>query len=472
VRPRVSLCVIARNEAANLPACLQSAAGLVDETVVVDTGSTDESRRIAAELGAQVHDFPWRDDFAAARNETLRHATGDWVFWLDADDRLDQVNRTRLSDLFSKLKDENAGYVMRCISRTSAGNAADASVFDHVRLFRRQSGIRWRYRVHEQILPSLEEHHYFIHRAEVEIQHLGYQDDAAQARKLDRNLRLLELEDREHPNDAFVLFNLGQVYGGKGRLADAMSCYQRSLRLAGTGQSFVRKLFALLARTGRQLGQPNDAMRFCRQGLQRFPNDPELIFQEAWLLYLFGDAHGTETRFLQLLHGAKAPDDELAFGTTAGVGGYQTRHNLAVLYRDQQRFGEAEAQWRAALAEQPDFPPAQLGLGELYLGQARWREMEPILTRLEANPATLVEGAVLRSQMQLANGELQAAHQVLDRCIAAQPKALGPRIVLSRLLIQEGRDRGTIERALEAVLALDPNHAEARQNLAWVRQRR
>src|SRR3979411_386218 len=93
---RVSLCMIVKNEAANLPACLASIQGLPPEIVVVDTGSTDHTRDIALQFGAKVYDFPWVDSFAAARNESLKHATGDWIFWLDADDRLDNDNRCKL----------------------------------------------------------------------------------------------------------------------------------------------------------------------------------------------------------------------------------------------------------------------------------------------------------------------------------------------------------------------------------------
>lgn len=78
----VSVCLMIRNEEAALPGCLQSIAGLADEIVVVDTGSTDRTKEIAARFGAKVFDFAWCDDFAAARNECIRHATGDWIFWM------------------------------------------------------------------------------------------------------------------------------------------------------------------------------------------------------------------------------------------------------------------------------------------------------------------------------------------------------------------------------------------------------
>src|SRR5512134_3132536 len=71
-----------------LPGCLESARGAVDEVVVVDTGSSDRTRELARAAGAKVVEWAWRDDFAAARNEALRHATGGWILVLDADERL------------------------------------------------------------------------------------------------------------------------------------------------------------------------------------------------------------------------------------------------------------------------------------------------------------------------------------------------------------------------------------------------
>jgi len=91
----LTISLIVRNEEHSLGRCLDSVQGLADEIVVVDTGSTDGTREVAAGRGARVFDFPWCDDFAAARNETLRHATGRWVLWLDADEYFDEANRWR-----------------------------------------------------------------------------------------------------------------------------------------------------------------------------------------------------------------------------------------------------------------------------------------------------------------------------------------------------------------------------------------
>jgi glycosyltransferase involved in cell wall biosynthesis len=100
---KVSLTMIVKNEEANLPHCLASVEGIFDEIVVVDTGSTDRTREIAREFGAKVFDFEWIDNFAAARNEALSHATGDYAFWLDADDVIEPEQREKLVALLAGL---------------------------------------------------------------------------------------------------------------------------------------------------------------------------------------------------------------------------------------------------------------------------------------------------------------------------------------------------------------------------------
>ena len=98
-KAKVSLTMIVRNEEHNLPHCLESVRGLFDEIVVVDTGSTDRTKEIAAGFGANVVEFAWIDDFAAARNVALGNATGDYAFWLDADDVVEPPERIKLEEL-------------------------------------------------------------------------------------------------------------------------------------------------------------------------------------------------------------------------------------------------------------------------------------------------------------------------------------------------------------------------------------
>ncbi|MDZ7260791.1 MAG: glycosyltransferase family 2 protein [candidate division KSB1 bacterium] len=84
-RPSLSLCMIVKNEEHYLAGCLESVKDLVDEMVIVDTGSQDRTKEIAAHYGARLFDYTWDDNFSEARNESLRQATGDWILYLDAD---------------------------------------------------------------------------------------------------------------------------------------------------------------------------------------------------------------------------------------------------------------------------------------------------------------------------------------------------------------------------------------------------
>jgi glycosyltransferase involved in cell wall biosynthesis len=248
--PTISLCLIVRDVETTLPACLRSAADLVSEIIVVDTGSTDRTKEVAADFGARVYDFAWVDDFAAARNESLRQASGDWILWLDADDRVDDANRQRLRTLLANLHDDAAAYVLKVRSR-SGGSATDV---EQVRLFRRHPELRWQYRVHEQILPAIRQRGGEVSWTDIVIEHTGYEDAALSREKLTRNLRLLQLEDTEHPDDPFTLFNLGWTLQELGQTAESLPLLRRSLERSPPEASIARKLYVLLAQGCRQLG--------------------------------------------------------------------------------------------------------------------------------------------------------------------------------------------------------------------------
>jgi GT2 family glycosyltransferase len=460
-----SLCIIARNEEANLPDCLRSAADLFDEIIVVDTGSTDRTKEIAAGFGARVFDFPWCDSFAAARNECLRHATGDWIFWMDADDRLDEENRHKLRALLAGLNADNAVYSMKCLCLPDPVTGT-ATVVDHIRLFRNDPQIRWEHRVHEQILPAARRAGALVRFAEVVIHHAGYQDPALRRRKLERDLRLLRLEEAEQPDHPFTLFNLGSVFHEMGQPAEALTALRRSLERSHPRDSIVRKLYALIMQCQRQLGRPAEALADCQAGRRLYPDDTELLFDEGLLRRALGDAAGAEGCWARLLQTREAAHFA---SVDAGLRGYKARHNLAVLYHEQGRHAEAAAQWQQALAEQPGFTPARVGLAEVYLAGQRWPELEQTLERLAVEPRAQMETAVLQARMHLARREFALARDMLAAAVVDHPTALWPRVILSHVLLQEGRDWGAAERALLEVLALAPDHAEARHNLAVLR---
>jgi glycosyltransferase involved in cell wall biosynthesis len=158
VRAKISLTMIVRDEEKNLPKCLESVRGIFDEIVVVDTGSTDRTVEIARSFGANVFDFVWVDSFSAARNGALSHATGDFAFWLDADDVVEPAEREKLRELLGRLRTgDPAAYVVRCACDPSPDGTGGDTVVDHIRLFPLRDDARWTYRVHEQNFCSFDQ---------------------------------------------------------------------------------------------------------------------------------------------------------------------------------------------------------------------------------------------------------------------------------------------------------------------------
>jgi GT2 family glycosyltransferase/Flp pilus assembly protein TadD len=450
----VSLCLIVKNEEENLPACLSSAAGLFGEIIVVDTGSTDRTKEIALAHGARVFDFPWVDSFAAARNACLEHATGDWIFWVDADDRLDADNRDRLRLLLSSLSDENAAYVLKCLC-VPRDPGDSGTLVDHVRLFRRRADLRWEHRVHEQILGALRRSGAAVRYADVVVRHVGYVDPALRKRKLERDLRLLELEHTELGDHPFTLFNLGSVYQELGRHAEAVALLRRSLERSHPQDSIVRKLYSLLAHCHKGLGRPAEALSACEAGLGVHPEDSELLFVRSSLLMEQGDLAGAEGGFRHLLRTAAGK----YLGSVAdGLRGHKARTNLAVVLSRQGRAAEAEEQWRRALRERPGYPPALLGLAELLLAQGRWDDLEAAAASWSSHFPDTAEPLLWRGRACLARKEFAAAVELLRAGATRCPRDPWPRFLLAQALAEEGRDPAAAERALADVLALQPDH--------------
>ncbi len=296
--------MIVRNNARTIGPCLESIRPWVDEMIVVDTGSVDETPRIVESFGAKLYHFPWCDDFSAARNESLRHATGDWLFWMDSDDTIPPECGRGLRELVENQNDPNiVAYVMQVhclgsLEEEQAGMGLEA--VDHVKLFRNLPELRFDGRMHEQILTAINrmEGHVRIGVTNLHVVHSGSDRSlAGQARKLERDMRLLLLELAERPKHPFTLFNLGMTQLHLNRPGDAADYLRRSLAVSPPHHSHVKKAFALLASAEMRLGRLEQALAACRQGLKFQPCDVELRFREAGVLHELGRlAEATSTR--------------------------------------------------------------------------------------------------------------------------------------------------------------------------------
>ena len=296
---QISLCMIVRDNADTLPACLDSIRPWVDEMIVVDTGSLDATPEIAASRGAQVFHFPWCDDFAAARNESIRHARGQWIFWMDSDDIISAENGAKLRDLITSAADTSVqGFVMQvhCPGPGAQGHF-DITVVDHVKLFRNVPELHFEGRIHEQILPSVRRSGGQVAWSDVFVVHAGADQTAeGRRRKQERDLRLLRMELQDHPNHPFVLFNLGMTFADMGEHKQACDALQASIKVSGTDESHLRKAYALLVSCLSELERFEEATTVLDDGRAIFPNDPELLFRDGMLAHSFLVPQGRRIR--------------------------------------------------------------------------------------------------------------------------------------------------------------------------------
>jgi glycosyltransferase involved in cell wall biosynthesis len=210
----LSLAMIVKNESRCLVRCLQSVQGIVDEMVVADTGSTDETTKIAREFGARTPQFAWVDDFAAARNFSINQTAGDWILVLDADEWADEM---LAGEIAAFVRGQPAVGRLKVVSDFRRHNQLLRSQCYLSRLFPR--GGRFQGRIHEQLVSPLP-------RVPLrgELRHDGY----LETRKADRNLRLLEAALERDPDNVYYLFQLAVEHNAMGRPEKAFDCLQKA----------------------------------------------------------------------------------------------------------------------------------------------------------------------------------------------------------------------------------------------------
>ena len=201
----LSVCMIVRNEAKNLPECLENIREVASEVIVVDTGSGDDTIEVAKGLGAKVFEHPWCDDFSDARNVSLARASGDWLLWLDGDDRMEEEDCRKVAELVERPKD-------KCFYFVLVGSESGSAQCHQLRMVPNLPGVAFRGRIHEQLAPSLSKLGIEAENTNVRVVHTGYADMDRIDEKGERNLRILKKQVEEQPNDLLSRFYYGYAH--------------------------------------------------------------------------------------------------------------------------------------------------------------------------------------------------------------------------------------------------------------------
>ncbi len=289
----LSLIMIVRNEAAQLPGFLQHHAGLFDEMIIVDTGSEDDSPQLIQNSGALLSHHSWKNDFSKARNGGLNRAAGKWLMILDADERIASRDFKILREFLKKAPP--AVYLQRTINyfpgtrhlewQPVAGLYPDEEqgqtgffAAHRAGLFPNGKGLEFSGRVHESILPSAKEAGLDVFRLEIPVHHYGFVvSPEINNERRERYRRLVKLKLEENPRDWAALLEMASIDLEDARPAEAGLLLQQLVKGPDDHPGVNRGRF-LLGRLKREEGHHNSARQLLLKAREA---DPAFLF--AWL---------------------------------------------------------------------------------------------------------------------------------------------------------------------------------------------
>ncbi len=359
---RIALCMIVKDEEANLERCLKSVRGLVSEINIVDTGSADDTVRIAKRLGADIREEQWNDDFSHARNISLGMARADWILALDADEVL---SPEAIPKIKSAIRNRNitahllptrnymtdstvANFVPNDGSFEPARHCRGWVESRKVRLFRRLPGICFEGEIHEVVGPSVRRLGKKIEFLDAVVHHFGHMAPEDSLRdKAERMARMAESKCASRPGDYKAHYELGVILAQLGRLEESEESFRKSIALRDDFALAHYDLGVVLSRAGRE----KEAVEEYRAAAQIDPDAADAMNNLADSLQKLRRDEEAERAYRKLLD--KHPMYKRGW------------NNLGALLASKGRLAEAEEAFRDALRIDPQFSDARQNLQKL-----------------------------------------------------------------------------------------------------------
>lgn len=360
---KINLVMIVKNEERSLRKCLEQAALLVDDMIIVDTGSQDGTRAIAEEMGAIILDYQWTDDFSAARNFALDQSDGDWNLVLDADEYLYPCTREALEQEINEKTKKYGRKWLGAITRYDSyreGEEISTSASGIPRLL--PGDVRYSGPIHEQ--PDSE---YPCYRIRLEADHDGY----LYADKGERNLPYLESAVRSYPQDMYYRYQLAATLRNLGRLKESLGWfrefYGKAPKEAGYRcEGVLLYLYTLMDLEDKELLK--EAGEIIEREQAALGNRADFCFL-CGLFYMklvLSDVNQNirflpmiESSYLKCLAIGERPEQ----GGVVGAGSYKAAYNLGLWYEVSGQMEEARKYYKASA--NAGFPPAILRLKNL-----------------------------------------------------------------------------------------------------------
>jgi tetratricopeptide (TPR) repeat protein len=301
-RATLSLCMIVKNEQAGLGGCLNAAKSMVDEIIVVDTGSTDRTRDVARIFGAHTVEFQWGRDFAAARNVSLEQARGQWILILDADEAIAAQDQEKIRNLIAQYHDRPAAFSISTRNYSHLANTVGWQANDgrypgyeagmgwfpskKIRLFPRHEKHRFRYPVHEMVEPALREAGLPIVDCDIPVHHYGHLNEAKNQQKAKTYFDLGYAKLDQMGDDPAAIRELAVQAGQLEYWAESLTLWEKLLDLKpGFSEGHINAAGACW-----QMARYDLALSYARKAVELAPDHKEAKYNLAVSLLLLKNA--------------------------------------------------------------------------------------------------------------------------------------------------------------------------------------
>ncbi|MGN8826630.1 glycosyltransferase [Paenibacillus barengoltzii] len=368
--PKLSLCMIVKNEGDCIGRCLNSVKHAVDEMIIVDTGSSDDTIDICRSAGAAVYSYEWNDDFASARNYGLERATGDWIIWLDADEEVDEADADKLREMLSGTE---ADLFSIQLINYYGKQADDYHVLQmaHPRMFRNRMGFRFVNPIHETLnitevltTPELQKR---MVLAPIKVRHYGYLDEIVDAKqKGDRNLSLLFKQVSIEDKNPWLYYHIASEYYRLKQYQHSFQYVNRAIVLfLSEGMTPPSLLYKLKYSILLSLGSFHGAYPAIEKAICLYPDYVDLHFYKGLLLHFLGKTEKAIEAFDRCL---ELGDHQWSHLTQKGLGSFQAWYYKGLCLEQVNR-QEAIHCYEQALLLHPDHQEAALALARLQTGE-------------------------------------------------------------------------------------------------------
>ena len=471
----ISLCMIVKNEEKLLGQCLESVRDLVNEIIVVDTGSADKTVVIAEQHGARVFHHPWQDDFSLHRNQSLEYASGDWILILDADEEL---RREDIAKLKQASRIPNINVLSLSVHNKHVASGEVTSFLPSVRMWRRKLNARYEGIVHNELRLPVDEP---ILRVDASIVHYGYGLDWEQMKKkIARSKALLYKQLQENPNNYFANFNLAQILRGEHKQLPPEVCREiiehagRAVRNSSStapGQRHIH-LMALdqMVSAYFYLAEYKRAEEVALQALDIDPNYLDPMYQLANVYAAARDFARAIKAYEQYIVAADSYDpgkETTSFILIHSHDQASAYFSLGLIHEEMKVDEKAESYFLRVLDYKKDHLDVYTHIAMLHFRRGNLEQAEQFAQKRLAADRRDVTAHQILANIYLSQGQASASRKHCLEILAVD----AAHIIALAILVSLEREAGNVKEALiriDQLLSIDPVNYSALNQKAEV----